>query len=173
MKTVLPIKIYPDQILRIATKSLAKSEIKSYTNLAEEMDSTMETQSGVGLAAVQVGQSVRLAVINKQVSGGSSNLWLFNPQIIWRSDSTRSDEEGCLSLPGVFGLVKRPSSIIVKYNDSQGLEHELKARGMLARVIQHEVDHLDGILFIDRAVKISEGHKYLEDWDKESSKKII
>lgn len=113
------------------------------------MINTMRRSQGIGLAAPQVGVSQRLIVIAFQ----KEPLILFNPEISKKSFKKESGEEGCLSVPGVFGLVKRHYKISVAALDKSEKKINFVAEGMLARVIQHEVDHLNGILFIDRIKK--------------------
>ena len=116
---------------------------------------TMYAAPGIGLAAIQVGILKRLVVID--ISKGEEEkkpIFLINPQIIHQSKKTSIYEEGCLSLPGQFAEIERPAECILKYIDYNGKEKELKADGLLATCVQHEVDHLNGILFIDYLSKL-------------------
>ena len=116
---------------------------------------TMYAAPGIGLAAIQVGILKRLVVID--ISKGEEEkkpVFLINPQIIHRSKKTSIYEEGCLSLPGQFAEIERPAECTLKYIDYNGKEKELKADGLLATCVQHEVDHLNGILFIDYLSKL-------------------
>jgi len=116
-------------------------------NLAEDMLETMIKNNGVGLSACQVGKNIRMFVVPKELS----KEWVFiNPKIIKVSQKTDVMEEGCLSLPGIFVPVKRAKSLKIKALDKKGEEFKLKAKGLLARVIQHEYDHLNGILIVDK-----------------------
>lgn len=115
--------------------------------LVEEMVRTMEVQEGIGLAAPQVGQSIRLFIV--RADDGILRTFI-NPQIIATSLETESYEEGCLSIPKTWEDVIRPSAITVQAKNENGRRFTLEAGGLLARVIQHEYDHLEGILFIDR-----------------------
>ena len=169
MSTALPIVNFPNSVLRTVTNNVIPSDAAQYIELAEVMGKTMELAKGVGLAAVQVDRLVRLAVINKEVTGTPNHLALLNPHIVWNSWRKTTDEEGCLSLPGVFGDVKRPTSIEVSYIRLDGTAATIKARGLLARVLQHEIDHLDGVLFIDRALKIKQGQNLLDLWNSSAS----
>ncbi len=114
--------------------------------LAQNMTQTMHESNGVGLAAPQVKESVRLFVVEHE----NGDLVFINPKIVWRSKEMKLGEEGCLSIPGVFLQIKRHESIEVQYTDEHGKPHHIKAKGFFARVIQHEYDHLDGILITDR-----------------------
>lgn len=164
MPNVLPITLAPADVLRTSTYDVDPALASSFAKLAADMCATMEQASGVGLAAVQVNQLVRVAVVHRDISGTAEHLVLVNPRLTWRSWRTSADEEGCLSIPGVFGTVRRPSSVECSYLTLEGETRTLKARGLLARVIQHEVDHLDGVLFVDRAESIREGAELLRPW---------
>lgn len=144
---MLKILTNPNPILR--RKALAIKEINNteLQKLIPQMVETMMSHDGIGLAAPQVGQSIRLITIRYR----DGNLAMANPKIIKKSLLKELDEEGCLSVPNVYGTVKRCKKITVKYIDEKGKAHKLAGEGLLARVIQHEVDHLDGILFIDKA----------------------
>ena len=121
----------------------------------DDMLETMYAAPGIGLAAIQVGILKRLVVID--ISKGEEEkkpVFLINPQIIHQSKKTSIYEEGCLSLPGQFAEIERPAECTLKYIDYNGKEKELKADGLLATCVQHEVDHLNGILFIDYLSKL-------------------
>ena len=123
--------------------------------LLDDMLETMYAAPGIGLAAVQVGIPKRLIVIDISKDKEKKNpLFLVNPQIISQSDNKSTYEEGCLSLPGHFAEIERPAECLIKFIDYNGKEKELKAKGLLATCIQHEIDHLDGILFIDYLSKL-------------------
>lgn len=109
----------------------------------------MKLDNGVGIAAPQVSKSIQLIVVNMK----DQPLVLINPKIILKSIRKELGEEGCLSVPGVFGMVKRSKTVRVKALNQKGGKLFLKAKGMLARVLQHEIDHLLGILFIDKVVR--------------------
>ena len=116
---------------------------------------TMYAAPGIGLAGVQVGVLKRLIVIDVSEDKEKKNpLFLVNPEIISKSNNTSVYEEGCLSLPGHFAEIERPAECQVRYIDYNGKKKEMKANGLLATCIQHEVDHLNGILFIDYLSKI-------------------
>ena len=144
----------PDPILRKKCEPLEKVDTDT-KKLMDDMLETMYAAPGIGLAAVQVGILKRLVVID--ISKGEEEkkpLFLINPQIIHQSKKTSVYEEGCLSLPGQFAEIERPAECTLKYIDYNGKEKDLKADGLLATCIQHEVDHLNGILFIDYLSKL-------------------
>lgn len=116
------------------------------------MIETMLAEGGIGLAAPQIGQNIRLAVINKEADKSlSDHLVIINPKIFSASREMEESKEGCLSIPGVEVKVLRHKKIKVRFLDKSGQEQKLKATGLLSQVFQHEIDHLDGILIIDRA----------------------
>lgn len=117
-------------------------------DLIKSMKETMIKESGAGLSTCQVGKNIRLFVVNSEYS---KNCVFVNPEIIKFSKKTEISEEGCLSLPGLFVPIQRAKSIKVKALDEQGKEFKLKAKDILARIIQHENDHLNGILICDNA----------------------
>lgn len=117
--------------------------------LTLNMKETMVKENGVGLAGPQIGENKRIFVVSHR-DGVKA---FINPKIYKKSLRTLVEEEGCLSVPGVFGQVKRSKYVWIRYFDEYGEEHNIKASGMYARIIQHENDHLDGILFIDKLVR--------------------
>lgn len=133
-----------DPVLRQTAKAVKSPS--QVADLAADILETMEAEAGVGLAAPQVGKSVRLCT----VSVDGERMVLINPEITKRSEKLISWEEGCLSLPRLFGDVVRPAEITFRYTDLDGRTHVRAADKLLARVVQHELDHLDGILFPDR-----------------------
>ena len=138
----------PDPILRKKCEPLEKVDAET-KKLMDDMLETMYAAPGIGLAAVQVGILKRLVVID--ISKGEEEkkpIFLINPQIIHQSKKTSVYEEGCLSLPGQFSEIERPAECTLKYIDYNGKEKELKVDGLLATCVQHEVDHLNVILFI-------------------------
>lgn len=118
------------------------------------MSKTMLKKEGVGLAAPQTGKNLRIIVINSK----DGVIGAINPKIVKKSWARVLGREGCLSLPGIFGQVKRHKNITVNYYDIDGKKIKLTAQGMMARVLQHEIDHLDGILFTDKAVNIEKNY---------------
>jgi len=142
---ILEIKEYGEPILR--GKALPVKEIDpEILNLIKDMAETMYTDSGVGLAAPQVGVSKRIIVIDGEEEG---LMVLINP-ILVKSEGELVEEEGCLSIPGIYSQVKRASKVTVKALNENGDPIEMTKEGLASRALQHEIDHLDGILFIDR-----------------------
>jgi len=133
-------------VLRKKSQPIEKIDEKIRV-LAKNMLETMIKNNGIGLSACQIGKNIRMFVVPKELS----KKWLFiNPEIIKISKKTEVMEEGCLSLPEIFVSVKRAKSVKIKAIDENGKEFKLKAKNLLARVIQHENDHLDGILITDK-----------------------
>ncbi len=153
MAKILSILINPHPILRRKSREIGPEEIGSADTkeLCLDMMKTMAAKDGVGLAAPQVGRNIRLIAINVK----NEPIVMLNPKITKKSWAKEWGEEGCLSLPGIFGRVKRHRKIKCVYIDGNGTGKKMDAAGLLARVIQHEIDHLDGILFIDRTKKIT------------------
>lgn len=146
---VLEIRKYPEKILK--QKTVPVEEINGDTQrLIEDMVETMQSVHGIGLAANQVGVSQKLCIIDLSVRERSSPLIvLINPVIVEREGVIEA-EEGCLSIPGYLTSVKRAGKVFVRGLDREGRDISLEAEGLLARAIQHELDHLDGLLLIDR-----------------------
>jgi len=142
----MEIKIYGNPVLR--KKSIKVDVTPDIIELAHEMIDTMYQDKGVGLAAPQIGKNIRLVVIDLMDDTGPKIL--INPEIYWQSKDNVKMEEGCLSIPGISALVSRPSSIKYRYTDENGKTVDRIADELEARVIQHELDHLDGVLYIDR-----------------------
>tara|TARA_Y100000768_G_scaffold386543_1_gene375207 strand:+ start:1933 stop:2457 length:525 start_codon:yes stop_codon:yes gene_type:complete len=148
------IVIEPDPILRQKSENLEKID-DELRRLLDDMLETMYSAPGIGLAAVQVGILKRLIVIDISKEKEKKNpLFLINPEIISKSKNTSIYEEGCLSLPGHFAEIERPAECQIKYIDYDGKKKEINANGLLSTCIQHEIDHLDGILFIDYLSKL-------------------
>jgi peptide deformylase len=141
---ILPIKTIPDPVLKQKAKRI-KIIDKSIRKLISDMEETLSTASGVGLAANQVGQTLRLIVLNVPACDCKV---VINPEVTRRIGS-RVVTEGCLSIPGYVGEIKRSELIRVKGQDARGKEIKIKADGLLAEVLEHEIDHLNGILYID------------------------
>jgi peptide deformylase len=152
---MLKIVTIPDPILTKKTIRLEKID-DEILNLIREMLDVCKKANGIGLAAPQIGKSIRLCVIDLE-HVGLPPFALINPKITSRSFRKIEMEEGCLSIPGVFGIVKRPEKISVSAMNLDGKLTKFKADGLLARVIQHEVDHLDGILFTSKIIRHTSG----------------
>lgn len=127
--------------------------------LIDEMLLTMRQAEGIGLAAPQIGQPLRIAVVAGTVDGQAEPYILVNPVTSVIGSEQIDDEEGCLSIPGVFGIVPRAARISLKAFDRHGQPFSLTAEQLLARVIQHEVDHLNGVLFLDRLTSYTKGQE--------------
>ena len=152
--TIRKILIEPDPFLR--QKSTDVLELyKQIKTLMDDMLETMYDAPGIGLAAIQVSVPKRIIVIDLSRDEEKKNpLYFINPEIITNSDSNAAYEEGCLSVPGQFAEISRPDKCKVKYLDYNGDKQILEAEGLLATCIQHEIDHLEGILFIDYLSKL-------------------
>lgn len=144
---ILPIKIYSDPVLRKKAQAVKKISEADKQFIADMIE-TMYAKDGVGLAATQVGVSKRICIVNYTQTRGEE-LIIINPKILKKSGSCVV-EEGCLSVPGINAQVKRAKNLRVVFCDLSGREIKMEAEGLLARIIQHETDHLDGVLFIDR-----------------------
>ena len=138
-----------DNRLRQKSVTITDPSDSKLRDFTKELTETMYQSDGVGIAAPQVGKNIRLVVIGVK----SGPLVMINPTVSRKSWRQVEAEEGCLSVPGVFGLVRRSRSLWVSFFDTRGTRQKLRAEGMFARVIQHEVDHLNGVLFIDRTKK--------------------
>ena len=139
----------PHPILRAPTRPVERFDGR-LRELADAMLEAMYAAPGIGLAAPQVGESDRLCVIDlAHREEDPAPMALVNPEIAWRSEKFEVAEEGCLSLPGHFADVRRPDAVRVRYQDLEGQERTIEGDGLLARCLQHEIDHLDGVLFID------------------------
>ncbi|WP_342151315.1 peptide deformylase [Methylorubrum sp. SB2] len=152
--TVRPLVILPDAQLRLVSEPVTAitDEIRE---LAADMLETMYEAPGVGLAAVQVGVLKRVVTIDTSTDEDARTPIVFlNPEIVWSSEEKRVFDEGCLSIPEFFGEVERPDRVRVRYMNLDGETVEQEADGLLATCIQHEIDHLNGVLFIDYLSKL-------------------
>ena len=147
---ILPISIYPAPILKKKAGKIQNAKSPEIQEFILDMLETMEKNNGVGLAAPQVGKSLRLCVI----SFGGKTYILINPKFKSKSWKKIVADEGCLSFPGLFMPIKRHKKVTLKAADRHGKKIVLKADGMLSRVLQHEIDHLDGIPFTKRKARI-------------------
>ena len=151
--TIRKILTEPDPFLR--QKSSEVEQVTDETRkLMDDMLETMYDAPGIGLAAIQIGVPKRVIVIDLSRDEKKNPLYFVNPKIIKKSDTDSTYEEGCLSVPGQFAEVDRPDKCHVSFLDYNGKKQELKAEGLLATCIQHEMDHLEGILFIDYLSKL-------------------
>jgi peptide deformylase len=149
-KAPLDIHKLGDRVLRQPAKRINKVDDELRQTVIEMLQ-TMYTADGVGLAAPQVGLHKQLIVIDSEPENPAvPPLILINPEIKGRGKVLAKDQEGCLSVPGVYMDVERPDTVEISYKDENGRPRQLKADGFLARVIQHEMDHLNGVLFVDR-----------------------
>lgn len=152
--TVRPLVILPASQLRLTSNPVAGAD-KDVRKLVDDMFQTMYDAPGIGLAAIQIG--VPLRVVTMDVSKRDDKqepMALLNPEIVWKSEEMREMEEGCLSIPEYYETVERPDRVRLRYRDIDFKEHEIEADGVLATCIQHEVDHLNGVLFIDYLSKL-------------------
>ena len=151
--TIRKILTEPDPFLRQVSSDVKKvdDEIRL---LMDDMLETMYAAPGIGLAAIQVGVPIRVIVIDLSKEEERKPLYFVNPKIIVKSKNNSTYEEGCLSVPGQFAEIDRPDQCHISYLDYSGQKKELKAEGLLATCIQHEMDHLEGILFIDYLSKL-------------------
>jgi peptide deformylase len=141
----LKIITYPNKALREKAKKITSPESSDIKKTIDEMIACMKEHNGLGLAATQIGKPIRLCVIEEE----GEKYVMINPKITSFSKELIEIEEGCLSFPGKYFLIKRPEKIKARYLNENGERVKIKADGLLARAVQHEIDHLDGILLID------------------------
>lgn len=151
---IRPLIILPDPVLRQLSKPLERVD-DSVRKLADDMLETMYDAPGIGLAAIQIGEPVRMLVIDlaKEDEPKAPQVFI-NPQIVATGDEASVYEEGCLSIPDYYAEVERPATLTVSYVDRDGKEQTVEADGLLATCLQHEIDHLNGVLFIDHISKL-------------------
>ena len=159
----LEVRLLGDPVLRTKAEPVAEvtDELRA---LIADMFETMYAEDGVGLAGPQVGESIRVVVIDPHEEG-SAPLALINPAILEIGTELTRREEGCLSMPGLADIVERPGTVIVEAMDRDGNPVRIEAEGLLATILQHEIDHLDGILFIDRVSPLKR-KMLLSKWQK-------
>ena len=146
--------ILPDKRLRLVSEP-AQAIDPELRRLVDDMFETMYEAPGIGLAAIQIGVPKRVIVMDLAKKDDPKEPRVFvNPQVLWRSDEKNVYEEGCLSIPEFYEEVERPAKVRVKFLDATGAEQELEASGLMATCLQHEIDHLDGVLFIDHISKL-------------------
>ncbi|MBU8544902.1 peptide deformylase [Roseomonas sp. ROY-5-3] len=145
---LLPILFVPDPRLRAKARPVAAGDAR-IPDLSARMLATMYKAPGIGLAAPQVGEMLRLVVLDLHENDVPAPMVLVNPEIVAESNEQAVREEGCLSLPGQYADVTRPARVKVRYLDLNGAKKEIEGDGLLAACLQHEIDHLDGVLFVD------------------------
>jgi peptide deformylase len=152
--TIKPLIILPDPVLRQLSKPIERVD-SDLQRLADDMLETMYDAPGIGLAAIQIGVPRRMLVIDIAREGEEKQPQVFiNPEIVKSSDERSVYEEGCLSIPDYYAEVERPATVSVKYLDRNGKEQTVEADGLLATCLQHEIDHLNGVLFIDHISRL-------------------
>jgi peptide deformylase len=148
------ILILPDKRLRLVSKPIAKVDAAT-RRLVDDMFATMYAAPGIGLAAIQIGEPKRVVTIDIAKKEEPKQPQVFiNPEIVAESDGVKVHEEGCLSIPEYYEEVERPAEVTVRYLDIDGRKQEVAATGLLATCLQHEIDHLNGVLFIDHISKL-------------------
>ena len=151
---IRPLVILPDPVLRQLSKPVERVD-DQLRRLADDMLETMYDAPGIGLAAIQIGEPLQMLVIDlsKEDEPNAPHVFI-NPEIVARGDEVSVYEEGCLSIPDYYAEVQRPATITVKYLDRAGTEQVMDADGLMATCLQHEIDHLNGVLFIDHISKL-------------------
>jgi peptide deformylase len=160
--SILDLRVLGDPILRRDTTPVA-SVTDDLRRLIDDMFETMHAAKGIGLAAPQVGRIERVAVVD--VEGGKQPIALVNPEVVTVGSAVEKSEEGCLSIPDIFGDVERPSTVVVRAIDREGKPFEIEGSELLARCLQHEIDHLHGKLFIDY-LSVLKRRSALAKWSK-------
>ena len=144
----------PDKRLRLKSEPVKRID-SGIRKLVDDLFETMYEAPGIGLAAIQIGIAKRVVTMDLSKKDEEHQPQVFiNPEVVWVSDETSKYEEGCLSIPEFYEEVERPAKVKVKYLDIEGKEHEIEASGLLATCLQHEVDHTNGVLFIDHISKL-------------------
>ena len=163
---VLPILTFPSDFLRTPAEPVAFPLSKEIKKFAEDMIDTVRQADGIGLAAPQVGKSIKLIIINLEKSGVPLMV-LYNAKIIGKGFKKVDIEEGCLSIPKVFGMVKRPKKATIEARNAEGKAVRFTDDGWIARIAQHEIDHTNGRLIIDLIKKYTEGEELVKQWKKD------
>lgn len=145
----LPILIAPNRMLKTRARPVGPDDAETVRRLVPRMFATMYRAPGIGLAAPQVGVGLRLAVVDLMPDNARAPVVLINPEVVTASSEVATREEGCLSLPNQYADVTRPARVTVRYHDEAGRRQQIEADGLLAVCLQHEIDHLDGVLFVD------------------------
>lgn len=152
--SIRPLIILPDPVLKLVSKPIERVDAQ-VLKLADDMLETMYDAPGIGLAAIQIAEPLRMLVIDLAKGDDEKAPQIFiNPEILRVSDERSVYEEGCLSIPDYYAEVERPAGVRVKYIDRAGKQQEIEADGLLATCLQHEIDHLNGVLFIDHISKL-------------------
>lgn len=146
---LLPILIAPNALLKSRARPIASADSDTVRNLIPRMFATMYNAPGIGLAAPQVAELLRVIVVDIHPDDKKQPYCLINPEIVAASPELATREEGCLSIPNQYAEVTRPARVKVRYLDEGGAKRELEAEGLLSACLQHEIDHLDGVLFVD------------------------
>lgn len=154
MPLVSIVTLPDEKILRQVSKPVAAVDAH-ITRLWDDMLETMYHAPGIGLAAIQIGVPLRLIVIDLSKEGEEKKpMFLANPEVIWASEAQNDYEEGCLSIPEFYEMVTRPADVKIRYLDRKGEPREVEASGLMATCLQHEIDHLNGVLFIDHISRL-------------------
>ena len=161
---ILPILTYPNDVLRKPTEPVKFPLSKEIKKLTRDMIDTVRHSDGIGLAAPQVGKSVKLIIINLEKSGVPL-FPLYNAKIKSKGFKKIEIEEGCLSLPGVFGMVKRPVKVTIEAQNAEGEKLKITDESWISRVAQHEIDHTNGVLIIDLIKKYTKGEEQVKAWE--------
>lgn len=152
--TIKPLVLLPDPVLRAKSEPIERVD-EDVKTLADDMLETMYDAPGIGLAAIQLGIPRRLLVVDCSKEDEEKNpIVVINPEIVASSDERSTYEEGCLSIPDYYAEVERPAQVTVDYVDREGKKQQIEAEGLLATCLQHEIDHLNGVLFIDHISKL-------------------
>ena len=168
--SIRPLVILPDPVLRQVSKPVERVD-DQLGKLADDMLETMYDAPGIGLAAIQIGEPLRMLVIDLSKDDEPNEPHVFiNPEIVARMDDINVHEEGCLSIPDYYAEVERPAGVTVTYLDRDGTPRTMEADGLMATCLQHEIDHLNGVLFIDhisrlkREMVVRRFKKLARDW---------
>jgi len=145
----VPILVVPDPMLKARARPVSREDFEQVRSIVPRMFATMYRAPGIGLAAPQVGVGLRFVIVDLQPDEKRAPIVLVNPEVVARSEELVTREEGCLSLPGQYADVTRPARVVVRYTDLEGAKQQINAEGLLSACLQHEIDHLDGILFVD------------------------
>ena len=152
--SIRPLVILPDPVLRPVSKPVERVD-DQLGKLADDMLETMYDAPGIGLAAIQIGEPLRMLVIDLSKDDEPNEPHVFiNPEIVARMDDINVHEEGCLSIPDYYAEVERPAGVTVTYLDRDGTPRTMEADGLMATCLQHEIDHLNGVLFIDHISRL-------------------